>query len=69
MAAPVRHADHDPAIPCRPAFGYGLCEPLTMAPGASCNRTAHRCGCVSWLELEPGGWTRRLDLCQRHRAT
>ena len=26
----LRHADHDPAIICRPAFGNGLCEPLIM---------------------------------------
>ncbi len=24
---PVRHADHDPAVICRPALGHGLCEP------------------------------------------
>jgi hypothetical protein len=24
-----RHADHDPDLICRPAFGYGLCEPLS----------------------------------------
>ena len=23
-----RHADHDPSLICRPAFGYGLCEVL-----------------------------------------
>ena len=23
-----RHSDHDPAIVCRPALGYGLCEVL-----------------------------------------
>ena len=29
-AEPVlrRHADHDPALICRPALGYGLCEVL-----------------------------------------
>ena len=28
MPEPVlhRHSDHDPAIVCRPALGYGLCE-------------------------------------------
>ena len=25
----MRHADHDPALICRPA-GYGLCEPLQV---------------------------------------
>ena len=25
----MRHADHDPGLVCRPAFGHGLCEPLT----------------------------------------
>jgi hypothetical protein len=25
----TRHADHDPALICRPAFGNGLCEPLS----------------------------------------
>jgi hypothetical protein len=25
----IRHADHDPALICRPAFGNGLCEPLS----------------------------------------
>ena len=24
----TRHADHDPALICRPALGYGLCEVL-----------------------------------------
>jgi hypothetical protein len=28
-----RHADHDPSLICRPAFGYGLCEVLELAPG------------------------------------
>ena len=23
----VRHADHDPGLPCRPALGHGLCYP------------------------------------------
>ena len=22
------HADHDPSLICRPALGYGLCEPI-----------------------------------------
>ena len=29
---PVRHADHDPALICRPALGYGLCE--VLEPGS-----------------------------------
>lgn len=31
MAEPqiVRHADHDPSLICRPAFGNGLCQPLS----------------------------------------
>jgi hypothetical protein len=24
----TRHADHDPALPCRPALGAGLCYPV-----------------------------------------
>lgn len=24
----TRHADHDPALPCRPALGNGLCYPV-----------------------------------------
>ena len=30
---PVRHVDHDPAVICRPALGYGLCEPLRPVTG------------------------------------
>lgn len=26
-----RHAEHDPSLVCRPAFGYGLCE---LVPGS-----------------------------------
>ncbi len=31
----LKHADHDPALICRPAFGYGLCElaPFTEDEG------------------------------------
>ena len=28
IATITRHADHDPALTCRPALGHGLCEPL-----------------------------------------
>ena len=30
---PVRHADHDPGLICRPALGYGLCEVLDPDEG------------------------------------
>lgn len=26
----MRHKDHGPGVICRPAFGYGLCEPLPV---------------------------------------
>ena len=29
-----RHADHGPEIICRPAFGHGLCEPITEQQAA-----------------------------------
>ena len=29
----TRHADHDPALICRPALGYGLCEVLPDGVG------------------------------------
>ena len=30
----TRHADHDPGVICRPAFGYGLCEVLEIEAGS-----------------------------------
>ena len=30
----TRHADHDPGLICRPAFGYGLCEVLEVKDGS-----------------------------------
>ena len=43
MAEVTRHADHDPALICRPA-GYGLCEPLQVrcdGETAVCGRCGH----------------------------
>ncbi|HEV2451639.1 MAG TPA: hypothetical protein VGS62_06915 [Streptosporangiaceae bacterium] len=30
----TRHADHDPDLICRPAFGRGLCEVLEVKDGS-----------------------------------
>jgi hypothetical protein len=61
-----RLAPADLAAGMQAAFNRACAGGLTMASWASCNRVEYQCGCVSWLELEAGGWVRKLSPCQRH---
>ena len=45
-----RHSDHDPALVCRPALGYGLCEVLGVEV-IPCAGTPYRCD-----GFDPADW-------------
>lgn len=42
--------------------------PVTIT--AACNRAEHPCGCIWWLELDPGSgtWARGSQPCSGHGA-